>query len=72
MAYEYEKAKRELYEEDIRKLEGMAALDYLIIISEETKQKLIGLYLDKELELNDEETKEDENEEMELEENELI
>ena len=49
----------------------MAALDYLAIISEETKQKLIGLCLDRELELNDEETKEDENEEMELEENEI-
>lgn len=71
MAYEYEKAKREVCEEDITKLEGMAALDYLAIISEETKQKLIGLCLDRELELNDEETKEDENEEMELEENEI-
>ena len=49
----------------------MATLDYLAIISEETKQKFIGLCLDRELELNDEETKEDENEEMELEENEI-
>ena len=71
MDYEYEKAKREVFEEDITKLEGMAALDYLSIISEETKQKLIGLCLDRELELNDEETRGDENEEMELEENEF-
>ena len=55
----------------ITKLEGMAALDYLAIISEETKQKLIGLCLDRKLELNDKESIEDENEEMELEENEI-
>ena len=49
----------------------MTALDYLAIISEETKQKLIILCLEREIELNDEETKEDENEEMELEDNEI-
>ena len=70
-AYEYEKAEREVLQEDISILEGIAALDYLVIISEETKHKHIGLCLDRELELNDEETKEDENEEMELEENEI-
>ena len=49
----------------------MGALDYLAIINEETKQKLIGLCLDRELD-NDEETKEDENQEMKLEEDEII
>ena len=69
--YDYEKARREIYEEDIKNLENMGALDYLAIINEETKQKLIGLCLDRELD-NDEETKEDENQEMELEEDEII
>ena len=45
--YEYQRARREIYEEEIEKLEKMAPLDYLSILNEETKEKLIGLCLDK-------------------------
>ena len=62
MAYEYEKAKTEVYEDDIKKMEKMSALDYLSIISEETKEKLIGLCLDRELEFLDDDTRFDDEE----------
>ena len=76
--YEKEKARREVYEEEIEKLEKMEALDYLTVLNDETKEKLIGLCLDQKLldDFNeDEETLFDEDkmenetdEEMELEE----
>ena len=70
--YEYQKARREVYEEKIEKLEKMAPLDYLSILNAETKEKLIGLCLDRKLMesfIDDKETiyEEDENEEEEME-----
>ena len=47
--FELEKARREVIEEDIKKLEDMVPLDYLSILSIETKEKLIGLCLDRKL-----------------------
>ena len=47
--YELEKARREVIEEDIKKLEDMVPLDYLSILSIETKEKLLGLCLDRKL-----------------------
>ena len=47
--YEHENARREVYEEEIEKLEKMEALDYLSLLNDETKEKLIGLCLDKKL-----------------------
>ena len=41
--YEYEKAKKEVYEEEIKKLEKMVPLDYLSILNSEIKEKLISL-----------------------------
>ena len=40
--YEYEKAWREIYEEEIEKLEKMEALDYLAVLNVDIKEKLIG------------------------------
>ena len=75
--YEYEKAKKEVYEEEIQKLEKMVPLEYLAILNSETKEKLIGLCLDKKImesfdedgetmleeeeEIEEEEVEEDEN-----------
>ena len=47
--YEYEKAKKEVYEEEIKNLENMVPLDYLSILNSETKEKLIGLCLNRKL-----------------------
>ena len=47
--YEYEKARREIYEEEIEKLEKMEALDYLAVLNDDIKEKLIGLCLDRKL-----------------------
>ena len=47
--YELEKARREVIEKDIKKLEDMVPLDYLIVLSTETKEKLICLCLDRKL-----------------------
>ena len=47
--YEYEKAKKEVYEEEIQKLEKMVPLDYLSVLNSELKEKLIGLCLDKKI-----------------------
>ena len=47
--YEYEKAKKEVYEEEIQKLEKMVPLDYLSVLNYELKEKLIGLCLDKKI-----------------------
>ena len=38
--YEHEKAKKEVYEEEIKNLEKMVPLDYLSILNSETKEKL--------------------------------
>ena len=47
--YEYEKTKKEVYEEEIKNLEKMVPLDYLSILNAETKEKLIGLCLNRKL-----------------------
>ena len=47
--YEYEMARREIYEEEIEKLEKMEALDYLAVLNDDIKEKLIGLCLDRKL-----------------------
>ena len=47
--YEYEKARREIYEEEIEKLEKMETLDYLAVLNDDIKEKLIGLCLDRKL-----------------------
>ena len=47
--YEYEKAKKEVYEEEIKNLEKMVPLDYLSILNSETKEKLKGLCLNRKL-----------------------
>ena len=41
--YEYEKTKKEVYEEEIKNLEKMVPLDYLSILNSETKEKLISI-----------------------------
>ena len=61
--YNYEKAKREVIEKKIEELEGMCALDYLKILNEETKDRLIGLCLDRKLLSLDGETEYEEGEE---------
>ena len=55
-AYNYEKAKSENLVEEIQNLEKMCALDYLGYLNEETKEKLIGLCMDKNLLNSDNET----------------
>ena len=47
--FEMEKARRETYEEEIMNLEKMVPLDYLSVLNIETKEKLIGLCLDRKL-----------------------
>ena len=47
--YEHEKAKKEVYEEEIKNLEKMVPLDYLSVLNSETKEKLIGLCLNRKL-----------------------
>ena len=47
--YEHEKARREVYEQEIEELEKMEALDYLSVLNDETKEKLIGLCLNRKL-----------------------
>ena len=46
-SYDYEKTKADMLEEEIKNLEDMSALDYLGILNEETKEKLIGLCMDR-------------------------
>ena len=43
------KRKKEVYEEEINNLEKMVPLDYLSILNSETKEKLIGLCLNRKL-----------------------
>ena len=62
--YYYEKAKTEVIEKKIKDLEGMCALDYLNLINEETKEKLIGLCLNRKLLSLDGETEYEEGEEL--------
>ena len=47
--YEHEKARREVYEQEIEELEKMEALDYLSFLNDETKEKLIVLCLSRKL-----------------------
>ena len=55
-AYNYEKAKSDMLVEEIQKLEKMCALDQLGCLNEETKEKLIGLCMDRNLLNSDDET----------------
>ena len=56
-AYIHEKAKSEVMKEEINKLAGMTAVEYLENLNAETMEKLIGLCLNKEiLEFIDEDT----------------
>ena len=76
-AYNYEKAKSDMLVEEIQKLEKMCALDYLGCLNEETKEKLIGLCMDRNLLNSDDETlsgetNEEKYEEEEEEEEEMI
>ena len=76
-AYNYEKAKSDMLVEEIQKLEKMCALDYLGCLNEETKEKLIGLYMGRNLLNSDDETlsgetNEEKYEEEEEEEEEMI
>ncbi len=41
------KQKKEVYEEEIQKLEKMVSIEYLSILSSEVKEKLNILFLDK-------------------------
>ena len=68
--YEYEKAKKEVYEEEIKKLEKMVPLDYLSILNSETKEKLIGLCMNRKLIESIDEDRETMYEEEELDEEE--
>ena len=64
--YLYEKGQREVIEEDIKKIEKMTALEYLDILNKKTKEKLIGLCLDKSiLDSIDNSTNADDDEEYE-------
>ena len=54
--YEYEKSRTQTIEEEIQKLEKMNALDYLSVLNDETKEKLIGLCMDRNILDSDEET----------------
>ena len=43
----YEKGQREVIENDIEKIKNMSAIEYLDILNNKAKEKLIGLCLDK-------------------------
>ena len=47
--FENEKTKKEVYEEEINNLENMIPLDYISILNNEIKEKLIGLCLNRKL-----------------------
>ena len=68
--YEYKKAKKEVYEEEIKKLEKMVPLDYLSILNSETKEKLISLSMNRKLIESIDEDRETMYEEEELDEEE--
>jgi len=76
--YDHEKARRELMQEKLEEIKKMSPIEYLNVLNEETKEKLIGLCMNKkileayenDLFLNDEEEtreirEEDEDEEEE-------
>ena len=54
--YEYQKSTTKTLEEEIQKLEKMNALDYLSVLNDETKEKLIGLCMNRNILDSDEET----------------
>ena len=47
--YEHEKARREYMEEEIEKIGKMTPIEYLNLLNNETKEKLIGLFLDRKI-----------------------
>ena len=47
--YEHEKARRELMQENIKDIKNMSPIEYLNVFNEETKQKLIGLCINKKI-----------------------
>ena len=47
--YEHEKARRELMQENIKDIKNMSPIEYLNVLNEETKQKLIGLCINKKI-----------------------
>ena len=56
--YEFARVRKEIYEENIKKIEKMVPLEYLSVLNSETKEKLIGLCLDKKLMGNSKEDEE--------------
>ena len=47
--YEHDKARKELIEERLEEIKKMTQVEYLNVLNEETKEKLIGLCLDKKI-----------------------
>ena len=47
--YDYEKAKRELMQEKLEEIKKMTSIEYLNILNDKTKEKLIGLSLNKKI-----------------------
>lgn len=47
--YEHEKARRELMDEEIKKFSDMSQIEYLDLLNEDTKEKLIGLCLNRKI-----------------------
>ena len=48
-SYDYAKARRELMEEKLKEIKKMSPVEYLNILNEKTKEKLIGFYLNKKI-----------------------
>ena len=48
-SYDYAKARRELMEEKLKEIKKMSPVEYLNILKEKTKEKLIGFYLNKKI-----------------------
>ena len=71
--YDYAKTQREVMEKSAQEIEKMTPLEYLGTLNEETKEKLIGLCLDKKImeSLDYDETDYDENEDSDNEEEEI-
>ena len=47
--FEHEKTRRELMEENLEEIKKKSIIEYLEILNEKTKEKLIGLCLDKKI-----------------------
>ena len=47
--YDYEKAKRELMQEKLEEIKKMTSIEYLNILNDKIKEKLIGLSLNKKI-----------------------